>query len=206
MTQRQVNLIIPQTVHHYYNNPEEFNAQMMKKISYELQMSCSMNAWLKSEPVPTNPRETRLRQHYVCSKKVHFATAMMMNALVKRSKDTYETTRPLLMEAFCDEQDAMSEMVDNSDEIQFNLTKLNAGVTEETVRLNISEREVKGVRTTHKSEDAYLAKCNYHKALLNSLDNIRPSLHHPTFNDYLNWRHEHPDGLEMAGGGGVWGA
>ena len=193
---QQVSISVNNNLLEFYRKPDLFDEKMNKRTAYEMGQACGMDSWLKTAPPPTNPRQTRLRKHYICAKKVHFATAMMMNAIIKRCKDTFETTRPLLIDAFCDEHSIMSEMVDNSDDIEFNLTTLDKGnETPEVGRFDyvaiavaVKDGSLKGVRTTHKSEDAYLAKCNYHKKMLDGLDILRPALNYTTLEGYVGWR------------------
>jgi hypothetical protein len=192
---QEVSISVNNNILEYYRKPDLFDEKMNKRTAYELGQACGMDIWLKTTPPPTNPRQARLRKHYICAKKVHFATAMMMNAVIKRSKDTFETTRPLLIDAFCDEQSIMSEMVDNSDDIEFNLTTLDKGVATPVWKDSTLDDllNLKGVRKTHKSEDAYLAKCNYHKKMLDGLDILRPALNYTTLEGYVGWRWRRED-------------
>jgi hypothetical protein len=159
---RYMEISIPSRINDYYKDDVVFKNGLTGQLAYEVRMAEAMGEYVKSHPAKT-PYETRFNQYLTTSRKVHFASAMCMNAIMSNCSKTYERVRPLLMDAFCENQSDMSEMVENNDPLEFNLTQVDRPLV---------------------ASDS-VAKSNYHKKLLEGFDKFRVALRHKTLNEYL---------------------
>ena len=83
-------------------------------------------------------------------------------------------------------------MVENNDQLEFNLTVLDRPIMEADSLA--SPGELSGSRTDSSAESAYIAKCNYNKKLLESFDVFRVPLRHETLNACLSDIHRNGGG------------
>ena len=178
---RYMEISIPSRINDYYKDDVGFKNGLTGQLAYEVRMAEAMGEYVKSHPAKT-PYETRFNQYLTTSRKVHFASAMCMNAIMSNCSKTYERVRPLLMDAFCENQSDMSEMVENNDPLEFNLTQVDRPLVASD---SVAYAKLGGKRTPTKSENAYIAKSNYHKKLLEGFDQFRVALRHKTLNEYL---------------------
>lgn len=180
---RSIEIIsIPRCINNYYKDDFEFKTNVTGQFAYEIRMAGAMGQYVKSNPAKT-PYETRYNQYLTSSRKVHFASGMCMNAIISNCSKTYERVRPLLLDAFCENQNDMSEMVENNDPLEFNLATVDRPLLpSDGVEYWYNLR---GKKIHSKSENAYIAKSNYHKRLLEGFDKFRVALRHKTLNEYL---------------------